>query len=229
MGDFRVAVCQSASVRFDADKSVERLPAVAETAASRGARIAVFPEAFIGGYPKQLDYGVKVGLRTPEGRESYRQYWAGAIDVPGPHTARLAEIEREARIYLVTGVIERDGVSLYCTVLFFLQDGALLGKHRKLMPTGAERLIWRFGDGSTLPVFQTPFGKLGALICWENYMPLMRMAMFAKGIDIYCAPTVDDREVWLASMRHIEILSGTTSASAWNFYEQDRVFHSHHG
>lgn len=217
MAHFRVAVCQSASAGFDAGKSVERLAAMAETAASNGARIAVFPEAFIGGYPKRLDYGVKVGLRTPEGREFYRQYWEGAIDVPGPHTARLAEIAHDAGIYLVTGVIERDGGTLYCTVLFFSPNGELLGKHRKLMPTGAERLIWGFGDGSTLPVFDTPFGKLGAVICWENYMPLMRMAMFAKGISIYCAPTVDDRETWLASMRHIALEGRTFVLSACQF------------
>ncbi|OWW18306.1 hypothetical protein AYR66_01650 [Noviherbaspirillum denitrificans] len=106
---------------------------------------------------------------------------------------------------LVVGVIERGGGTLYCCVLFFDADGNCLGKHRKLMPTGAERLIWGFGDGSTLPVFDSPLGRIGAVICWENYMPLLRMAMYAKGIQIYCAPTADPRDSWLASMRHIAI------------------------
>ena len=101
------------------------------------------------------------------------------------------------------GVIERDGGTLYCTALFLSPAGELLGKHRKLMPTGAERLVWGTGDGSTMPVLDTPLGRLGAVICWENYMPLMRMAMYAKGIQLYCAPTADARETWVASMRHI--------------------------
>jgi nitrilase len=108
-------------------------------------------------------------------------------------------------VYLVIGVIERDGGTLYCSVLFFNPDGSLLGKHRKLMPTAAERLVWGFGDGSTMPVFDTPVGRLGAVICWENYMPLLRMHMYAQGIQVYCAPTADDRETWQATMRHIAL------------------------
>jgi nitrilase len=103
----------------------------------------------------------------------------------------------------VVGVIEREGGTLYCTVLFFGPDGAYLGKHRKLMPTGSERLVWGFGDGSTMPVFDTPLGRMGAVVCWENYMPLMRAAHYAKGIQIYLAPTADGRETWLSTMRHI--------------------------
>ena len=103
------------------------------------------------------------------------------------------------------GVMEKDGGTLYCTVLFFGPDGALLGKHRKLMPTAMERLIWGFGDGSTLPVLDTPFGKLGAVICWENYMPLLRTAMYAKGVQIYCAPTADDRDTWVSTMQHVAL------------------------
>ena len=117
----------------------------------------------------------------------------------------LSRIAAESGVFLVMGVIERDGGTLYCTVLFFADDGAYLGKHRKLMPTASERLVWGFGDGSTLPVFNTPLGKLGAVICWENYMPLLRMAMYAKGIEIYCAPTADAREAWQATVRHIAL------------------------
>src|SRR6185369_7746651 len=112
-----------------------------------------------------------------------------SVDVPGPAVETLADIAARCKVHLVIGVIERDGGTLYCTVLFFGSDGSYLGKHRKLMPTASERLIWGFGDGSTLPVFETPLGRLGAVICWENYMSLLRTAMYAKGIQLYCAPT----------------------------------------
>ena len=123
--------------------------------------------------------------------------------MPGPAVDRLGEMARENGVYLVIGVIERAAGTLYCTVLFFDPNGKFLGKHRKLMPTAAERLVWGFGDGSTMPVFDTRVGKLGAVICWENYMPLLRMAMYQKGIQIYCAPTADARDTWIATMRHV--------------------------
>jgi nitrilase len=106
---------------------------------------------------------------------------------------------------MVIGVIEREIGTLYCTALFFASDGRLMGKHRKLMPTAMERLIWGFGDGSTLPVFETPLGKIGSVICWENYMPMLRMAMYSKGIQLYCAPTADDRDTWIPTMQHIAL------------------------
>jgi nitrilase len=176
---------------------------LADQCAQRGARIAVFPEAFVSAYPKGLDFGARVGGRTPEGRTMFRRYFESAVDVPSPATERIGDCARRNELYLVIGVIERAGGTLYCTVLFFSPDGSLLGKHRKLMPTAMERLIWGSGDGSTLPVFETPLGRLGAVICWENYMPLLRMAMYAKGVQLYCAPTVDDREIWAPSMRYI--------------------------
>ncbi|GAC1358618.1 MAG: carbon-nitrogen hydrolase family protein [Acidobacteriaceae bacterium] len=146
-----------------------------------------------------------MGARSDRGRLDFQRYWNSSVDVPGPATEELSRIARTHQIYLVIGVVERDGGTLYCSVLFFAPDGTLLGKHRKIMPTGSERLIWGFGDGSTLPVFPTPFGRLGAVICWENYLPLMRAAMYAKGVQIYCAPTADCRESWSASMRHIAV------------------------
>jgi nitrilase len=146
-----------------------------------------------------------VGSRTPEGRKLFRRYFESALDVPGPGTARLGEAARTHGVWVVMGAIERDGGTLYCTVLFFAPDGTLAGKHRKLMPTAMERLIWGFGDGTTMPVIDTGFAKIGAVICWENYMPLLRAAMYAKGIQFYCAPTVDDREIWQASMQHIAL------------------------
>ena len=135
-----------------------------------------------------------MGSRSPEGRDVFRRYREAAVDVPGPETARLAELAAELGVHLVAGVIERDGGTLYCTALFIDPDGGLVAKHRKLMPTAAERLLWGQGDGSTMPAVRTEFGVLGAAICWENYMPLFRQAMYAKGVEIWCAPTVDDRD-----------------------------------
>lgn len=205
MTQFRVAVIQAGALPFDSKSSVEKACSLATKAAEQDARLVVFPEAFVSVYPKGLDFGARVGMRSPEGRDDFRRYWESAIDVPGPATDILATSARDNNIYLVIGVIERDIGTLYCTVLFFAPDGRLMGKHRKLMPTAMERLIWGFGDGSTLPVFETPLGKIGSVICWENYMPMLRMAMYSKGIQLYCAPTADDRDTWIPTMQHIAL------------------------
>src|SRR5437762_11143076 len=201
----RVAVVQAAPVGFDREGTLEKVRTLVAEASGQGARLILFPEAFVSGYPRGLDFGVRVGSRTAEGRELFRRYWESAVDVPGPAVEVLGAAARQAGAYLVIGVVERDGGTLYCTVLFFAPDGSLLGKHRKLMPTAAERLVWGYGDGSTLPVFDTAIGRLGAVICWENYMPLLRMTMYRKGIQLYCAPTADGREGWIASMQHIAL------------------------
>ena len=201
----RVAVAQAAPVAFDRERTLDKARAITREAAASGAELVVFPEAFVSAYPRGLSFGAVVGSRTDAGREESRRYWESAVDVPGPAVQTLGEIAAESHTHLVIGVVEREGGTLYCTVLFFAPDGSYLGKHRKLMPTASERLIWGFGDGSTLPVFDTPLGKLGAVICWENYMPLLRMTMYAKGIQIYCAPTADARETWLPTMRHIAL------------------------
>ena len=117
-----------------------------------------------------MTFGAVVGDRSPEGRDWYRRYWESSVEVPSEAFDEIAAIAREAATYLVIGVIERDGGTLYCSVLFFAPDGEYLGKHRKLVPTASERLIWGQGDGSTMPVFDTAIGKMGAAICWENYM-----------------------------------------------------------
>ncbi len=205
MSNVRVAVVQAAPVAFDRGRTLEKVRALTLEAAATGAKLIVFPEAFVSGYPRGLDFGARVGSRTPEGREMFRRYWESAVDVPGTATEEIGAAARDAGAYLVIGVIERDGGTLYCTVLFFDPGGALMGKHRKLMPTATERLIWGQGDGSTMPVFDTPIGRLGAVICWENYMPMLRMHMYARGIQLYCAPTADDRETWLSTMRHIAL------------------------
>jgi nitrilase len=165
----------------------------------------VFPEAFIPAYPRGLSFGMVVGSRTDEGRQMWQRYFANAVDVPSPATERIGEAAQAANAYVVMGVIERAGGTLYCTMLYFGRDGRLLGKHRKLKPTGSERLIWGEGDGSTLTVIDTEFGKVGGLICWENYMPLARMAMYSQGVDIYLAPTADSRDSWQATMQHIAL------------------------
>jgi nitrilase len=198
-----VSVVQAGSVPYNRQACLEKAADLASDAARGGAQLVVFPEAFVSAYPKGLDFGARVGMRFPEGREEYRRYFESAVEVPSPATEFLGDVARKNRITLLIGVIERDGGTLYCTVLFFAPEGDLVAKHRKLMPTAMERLIWGFGDGSTLPVVDTAVGRVGSVICWENYMPMLRMAMYAKGVQVYCASTVDDRDVWPAAMRHI--------------------------
>ena len=174
----------------------------AEIAASE-AKLVVMPEALLGGYPKGEQFGTRLGYRMPEGREAFAGYYANAVDLDGPECTALADLSRRAGATIVVGVIERAGSSLFCTALFLDPEFGLVAKHRKLMPTGTERLIWAQGDGSTMPVVQSAVGALGAAICWENHMPLFRTAMYAKGVEIWCAPTVDERDIWRSSMRHI--------------------------
>ncbi|MDX5356959.1 MAG: carbon-nitrogen hydrolase family protein [Rhodobacterales bacterium] len=202
---FKVAVAQIASLPDDSLATAEKAAATLREAAGQGARLVVFPEALIGGYPKGASFGAPIGMRKPEGREAFARYHANAIDLDGPEVAVIAEATAETGAFAVIGVIERDGGTVYCTALYF--DGAkgLVGKHRKLMPTAGERLIWGFGDGSTMPVFKTDFGTIGAVICWENYMPALRMHMYHQGVTIYCAPTADDRDTWLGTMQHIAL------------------------
>jgi len=201
----RAAVIQDRPIVFDREATIEKVHSLVRQAARQGAQLVVMPEAFVSAYPTGLDFGARVGLRQPKGRDDFRRYYESALDVPGPGCDVLGKIAREAAVFLVIGVIERDGGTLYCTVLFFSPDGGMMGKHRKLMPTAMERLIWGFGDGSTMPVFDTPLGRIGSIICWENYMPLLRMHMYAQGVQLYCAPTADHRETWLPSMRHIAL------------------------
>ncbi len=203
----RAAVVQAAPVVLDREATVEKTCRLVETAASRGAQLIVFPEAYIPAYLWGLALGTRVGGRTADGRRAWARYWANAVEIPSPATDALCRAARSAGAYLTIGVIERDARgsrgTLYCTLLYIGPDGRILGKHRKLKPTAAERLIWGEGDGSTLPVFATPHGRLGGLICWENYMPLARMTMYAQGVELYVAPTADSRDSWQATIRHI--------------------------
>jgi nitrilase len=206
-GIVKAAVIQAAPALFNREASVEKACQLIGEAAAQGAQLILFPEAFVPAYPRGLSFGAVVGSRSQEGRLAWQRYWAAAVDVPGPATHALGEAARQARTYLAVGVIERDsqysGGTLYCTLLYFDPNGQLVGKHRKLKPTASERLIWGEGDGSTLTALDTELGKIGGLICWENYMPLARMAMYAKGVQLYLAPTADARDTWQATLRHI--------------------------
>jgi nitrilase len=199
------AVAQTASVLLDTPATVERALALMAEAAGRGVQLLVFPEAFIGGYPKGADFHIYIGARTPQGRAEFKHYFDAAVTVDGPEIARLAKAAAQHKMYIVAGIIERDGGTLYCTAVYLGPEGRVLGKHRKLMPTALERLVWGFGDGSTLAAVDTPYGKLGAVICWENYMPALRMAMYQQRVALYCAPTADDRDSWASTMQHIAL------------------------
>ena len=203
----KIAVIQAAPVLFDRDASIKKACHLIEEASAEDVQLVLFPEAFIPAYPRGLSFGMVVGSRKPEGRDLWQRYWDNAVEIPSLATDALGDAAREAGVYLAMGIIEREtefgGGTLYCTTLYFSPEGEIIGKHRKLKPTGAERLIWGEGDGSTLTVLDTELGKIGGLICWENYMPLARMAMYGKGVELYLAPTADSRETWQATMRHI--------------------------
>ncbi len=198
-----VAALQIGASPEGKEATQERILAFEAEITASGAALVVMPEALLGGYPKGEIFGTRLGYRLPEGREAYARYYQNAIDVPGPETDALAALSQRTGASLVIGVIERAGSTLYCTALYFDPAAGLAARHRKLMPTGTERLIWGQGDGSTLPVVETAAGRVGGAICWENHMPLLRTAMYAKGVQIWCAPTVDERDIWQCSMRHI--------------------------
>jgi len=203
----RVAVVQAAPVLFNREATVEKACRLALEAGAQGAQVILFPEAFVPAYPRGLTFGTVVGSRSPQGRLTWQAYWSESVEVPGPATDALGEAARQANAYMAIGVIERDSRyshgSLYCTLLYFNPQGELIGKHRKLKPTAAERLVWGEGDGSTLTVVDTQFGRMGGLICWENYMPLARMALYGKGVELYLAPTADARDAWQSTLVHI--------------------------
>ena len=205
----RVAVVQAAPVVFDLEKTLEKALGLIKEAAEKGANIVVFPETFIPGYPRGLTFGFNIGARTMEGRKDFQRFHDNCVAVPGPEVDILAKAAAENNVYLAMGITEKDGNNidgtLHCCMLFFGPDGTFLGRHRKLKPTGSERYIWGQDDGSTLTVVDTPYGQMGALICWENYMPLARAAMYQKGIKLYLAPTADQRDTFQCTLRHIAI------------------------
>ncbi|KAL6348705.1 hypothetical protein AAG906_019440 [Vitis piasezkii] len=205
----RATVVQASSIFYDTPATLDKAERLLKEAAALGSQLVVFPESFIGGYPR----GYNFADQSPRGKESFRKYHASAINVPGPEVDRLASMAAKYKVYLVIGVIERDGYTLYCTVLFFDPEGNYLGKHRKLMPTYWERLVWGFEIARQLQFMTLHMENLvrsfvGKIICWENRMPLLRTAMYGKGIEIYCAPTADSGDTWVATMRHIAMEGG---------------------
>ncbi|MDU2065632.1 MAG: carbon-nitrogen hydrolase family protein [Sporomusaceae bacterium] len=203
----KIAVVQAAPSLFDKQKTIDKAIELIKEASQANAKFIIFPESFIPAYPRGFSYGYVVGTRTMEGREDWKRYYDNSVMVPSIDTESIGKAAAEANAYVCMGVTERDELNctLYCTYLFFGPDGSFLGKHRKLKPTGTERLIWGEGHGHTLTTIDTPYGIVGSLICWENYMPLARAAMYQKGVSIYLAPTADSREEWQCTMRHIAL------------------------
>jgi len=212
-----VAALQTGSDPGGTAATLDRVLAFEHQIRQSDCDLLVMPEALLGGYPKGADFGTRVGYRKAGGREEFLRYWREAVDLDGPEVAAVAGLAKTCNTAIVIGVIERSGATLFCTALFISNQGELLAKHRKLMPTASERLIWGLGDGSTIAVVDTAAGRIGAAICWENYMPLLRTAMYAKGIEIWCAPTVDDRDIWQTSMAFIAYEGRNFLVSACQF------------
>ncbi len=203
----RVAVAQVGSVFMDREASIHKACQYIQEASENDAQVLLFPEAFISGYPRGLVFDSAVGSRGPNGKKDWVRYLHSAVTIPSEPLQQLAATIRQTSMYVAIGVIEREEHgsqgTLYCTTLYYAPDGTIAGKHRKLKPTAIERLIWGEGDGSTLKAIETPYGRMGGLICWENYMPLARMAMYDQGITLYLAPTADQRKSWQATIQHI--------------------------
>ena len=217
MTRFTVAAIQAGSKLFDTPATIDLFEQKLQAVKSRGADLIVFPEAFIGGYPKGIDFGVRVGMRSPEGRAQFQAYFEGAISRNSPELQRICGAVKEAAINTVLGLIEKDGGTLYCSSVCIGRDGTILSWHRKLMPTAMERVIWGQGDGSTMGVAQMDVGVVSMAICWENYMPLYRSHLYNQGTQIHCVPTVDDREVWLPTMQMIALEGRCFVVSACQF------------
>jgi nitrilase len=198
-----VAAAVQATPEFlDREATVEKSVRLIKEAAGEGAGLIVFPETFIPTYP---DWVWRAPAWDGPSADLYALLLENAVEIPGPVTETLGKAAKQAKAFVSMGVNEREpgGGTIYNTQVTLGPDGSVLGKHRKLMPTGGERLVWGMGDGSMLQVYDTPFGRLGGLICWENYMPLARYSMYAKGVDVYVAPTWDNSDMWVATLRHI--------------------------
>lgn len=203
----KVCLIQDSPVFFDLEETIAKIERLVEKYAEQDCELIVFPESFIPGYPRGFDFGAVVGSRTREGRDLYTLYHANSLDLQSNPLKRLEKLSNKFGVYLVVGATEKQPInsSLYCSMLYISPEKGLLGVHRKIKPTGTERLVWAEADGRSLVTFDTSIGRLGGLICWENYMPLARMSMYRKGLDIYIAPTADAREQWTATMRHIAL------------------------
>lgn len=203
----KIAVVQAAPVMFDKNLCVEKAVKLIKEAAEKKSELIVFPELFIPGYPYGMTFGFTVGSRNPEGRKDWKMYYDNSIVVPGKETEIIGKAAKDAGAYISIGVSERDAVTdtLYNTNLFFSPEGELISVHRKLKPTGAERVVWGDADKGYFPVVDTPWGVMGSMICWESYMPLARVALYEKGLTLYISPNTNDNEEWQATIRHIAI------------------------
>lgn len=205
MKRFKVGVVQSTPVFFDTEASLQKIAGIVKAQAKQGVKLLLFPESYLPGYPRGFDFGAVIGRRTPAGREDWLAYWNASVPVPGEITQGLAALARAEQVFLIIGITERDerSGSLYCSVIYLDPERGLIGKHRKLKPTGTERLVWAEGGAEDLQTFNTSLGRMGGLICWENLMPLARTALYEQGIDIYLAPTADARDSWIPILQHI--------------------------
>jgi len=205
-GTVKVACVQAEPVILDRDATIEKLAAIAAEASGNGAKLLVFPEAFIPAYPSSVWARALAGWAEPGAKEAFALLARESLEVPGEGVDRLGEIAREHEAWIVTGVTERDPEhpgTLYNTLLYHAPDGSLALKHRKLVPTNHERLVWGQGDGEGLRAIETGIGRIGGLICWENYMPLARFALYESGVEIYIASTADDGDSWQSTLIHI--------------------------
>ena len=205
-GTVRVACVQAEPVILDRAATIERVASLTAEAASGGAQLVVFPETFVPAYPSSAWAKFLGGWADPRAKSAFAQLARESVDVPGPDCDRLGVIAREHEVWLVTGVNERDPErpgTLYNSLLYHGPDGSLALHHRKLVPTNHERMVWGQGDGRGLRALQTPLGRIGGLICWENYMPLARFSLYESGVEIYVASTADDGDAWQATLVHI--------------------------
>ena len=203
----KVGLVQENPVFFNKVETISKIEQITITYAAKGCDLLVFPESFIPGYPRGFNFGTTIGSRSEKGRKLYAKYYENSLNVQSEDLKRLEDISKKNEIYLVIGVTEKDDISgsLYCSMLYISPTSGLLGTHRKIKPTGAERIVWAEASGESLTTYQTKIGKLGGLICWENYMPLARMSMYRKGIEIYIAPTADAKQEWTSTMQHIAL------------------------
>ena len=223
MSRFTVAAIQVGSKLFDTKATIGLFAENLQLAKAQKIDLAVFPEAFIGGYPKGIDFEVRVGVRKPEGREQFRQYFNSAIARSSAEMHDICALVKDAGMNVVLGLIERSGGTLYCSSATISREGQVIAWHRKLMPTAMEKVIWGQGDGSTLAVADADMGKISTAICWENYMPLLRAHLHDQGTEIHCAPTVDDRDVWLPTMQMIALEGRCFVVSACQFMTMQDV------
>ncbi|KAG8720419.1 Nitrilase [Ceratobasidium sp. 394] len=241
----KVSVVQSCTAAYSLPDTLDKLDRLVRQGAQEGSQLCVFPEAFVGGYPRFSSFGAVVGSRTPAGRDEFLRYHSAAITLSlgSPARARIESIARTYGVFLVVGVIEKDNYAasagtLYCTAIFVDPERGVVGKHRKLMPTATERIVWGMGDRGTIPVLECTFAgsegpnethsgdrshvkaMVAAAICWENYMPLLRTHYYNKGVQLYCAPTVDSRPTWQNTMAHIAVEGRCFVLSACQYAQQ---------